>query len=610
MKKLFFLLALVTSVGMHAQLHKNLDSLEVFAKRSVADIQVLEIDSTVLQFLGTENLGDVLQKHSGINVNANGFFGQVSSPSSGGLGSDHVKIYWEGVELNQLTLGSFDLSLFPTFLAGKVRINSGSDFNTLSGTASGLGVNIQTAHGGNNQLNFGVGSFGYYRTSVKVSDQKGRVNFSVQPYIISSQNNFEYEEKQPRDVVLKESEHNALQQYGVMADVRVGTQWKTGIWAQKRSKQLPSILQQSGASSALQLDENYRVFTRFNPNSKWEWQADYSNDNLVYRDKLDKGADYDIHSTMKLQRLGNHLRYRFYVKQFKIQAQSQVLYYNVLSSGFSNTKDQWRIQNQLTLEYKKGPIYARVASKLVGIESQKWQNTLMASAGYSYKKVTLSYGVNQRFKAPDFNDLYWANGGNPDLKNEEGWSHYFLLHTEGKWTAELKATHTELKNKIQWIPTGNNWSPINIHQLRNFALDAKVGRNWKKENHHVGFTAFANRTIANEMDVVTGDYRPEQVIYLPLYKAGVTANLERKNWQLSTSAYVMSERFTEPNNDELFALKPYYNMDLGISRMMEINTTSCRLQLQINNVLNNTELLTLSRPNPGRYYRINIVIEI
>lgn len=609
MKKLFFLLALVTSVGMHAQLHKNLDSLEVFAKKSVADIQVQEIDSTVLQFLGTENLGDVLQKHSGINVNANGFFGQVSSPSSGGLGSDHVKIYWEGVELNQLTLGSFDLSLFPSFLAGKVSLNSGSDFNTLGGTASGLGVNIESGNGDKNQLNFGVGSFGYYKASVKISEQIGRVNFSVQPYIISSQNNFEYEEKQPRDVVVKKSEHNALQQYGVMADVRFATQWKAGVWAQKRKKQLPSILQQSGVSSALQLDENYRVFTRFNPNSQWEWQADFSNDKLVYRDKLDKGADYDINSNMNLQRLGNHVRYRFYVKQFKIQAQSQALYYNVLSSGFSNTIEQWRSQNQLSVEYKKGPVYARLASKLVGIESQKWQNTLMASAGYSYKKFTLSYGVNQRFKAPDFNDLYWANGGNPDLKNEEGWSHYVLLHQEGKWVSELKITHTELKNKIQWIPNGNNWSPINIHQLRSLAFDAKIGRNWKKEDHSLGFNAFVNRTVANEMDVATGEYRLEKVIYLPLYKAGVSAHLDSKAWTFSASSYAMSKRYTDSNNEDLFALQAYYNIDAGISKKIMLNETPCRLQLQVNNVLNNTELLALSLPNPGRYYRLNITLE-
>tara|TARA_R110001592_G_scaffold307299_3_gene580986 strand:- start:2123 stop:3955 length:1833 start_codon:yes stop_codon:yes gene_type:complete len=609
MKKIVFLLAFFTSVGMQGQLHKNLDSIEVFARRSVADIQVQQIDSTILQFSAAENLGDILQKHSGINVNANGFFGQVSSPSSGGLGSDHVKIHWEGVELNQLTLGSFDLSLFPSFLAGKVSLNSGSDFNTLGCTASGLGVNIESGNGDKNQLNFGVGSFGYYRASVKISEQIDGINFSIQPYIISSQNNFEYEEKRPRDVVLKESDHNALQQYGVMAEVRLGTQWKTGVWAQKRSKQLPSILQQSGASSALQLDENYRFFTRFNPNSRWEWQADYSNDNLVYRDKLDKGSDYNINSVMKLQRLGNHVRYRFYVNQFKIQAQSQALYYNVLSSGFSNTMDQWRSQNQLSVEYKKGSVYARLASKLVGIESQKWQNTLMASLGYSFKKLTLSYGVNQRFKAPDFNDMYWANGGNPDLKNEEGWSHYFLFHKEGKWVSELKVSHTELKNKIQWIPNGNNWSPINIHQLRSLAFDAKIGRNWQKENHHVGFNAFANRTVANEMDVVTGDYRSEQVIYLPLYKVGVSAHLKSKAWTFSTSSYAMSKRFTESTNQELFALQAYYNIDAGVGKKLMLNDTPCSLQVQVNNVLNNTELLALSRPNPGRYYRLNITLE-
>jgi iron complex outermembrane receptor protein len=606
MKKLLFLIVFIAPSWVCAQLHKNLDSIEVFAKTSVADVQVQHVDSIVLQFLGTENLGDVLQKHSGINVNANGFFGQVSSPSSGGLGSDHVKVHWEGVELNQLTLGSFDLSLFPTFLADGVIVNSGSDFNTLGGNASGLGVNIQSNASQGNELGFGFGSFGYHQARVKVSERVGAIQFTMQPYIISSENDFRYEEKLPREVVEKVSEHNALQQVGFMMNAIIGEKLKTGVWAQNRQKQLPNILQENGAPAALQLDRNYRAFMRFNPSNHWEWQLDYSNDQLQYRDKLGREIDYSINSKIDIQRLGNHLRYRYYVKHFKIQAQSQILYYSINSSGFSKRVNQWRSQNQLSVEFKKSGWYGKLASKLLSIEGEDLRNTVMASVGYSFGKTTLSYGINQRFKAPDFNDLFWANGGNPDLKNEEGWSHYALLHHKGRWISELKMTHIQLKNKIQWIPNGNNWSPINIYQMRSLSMDVRVGRKWTKDFGRFGFNVFANHTTANEMNGETGEFKAEQVIYLPRYKVGVNGSVNNKKCGVSISAYGMDKRFTDRDNQEIFALLPYYSVDAGISRQLFLGNTLSMLQLQVSNVLNNTELLTLSRPNPGRYYRLTL----
>ena len=513
MKKLLYIIAFLAPNWAFAQLHKNLDSLEVYAQKSVADAHVYSFDSNLIQFSKSENLGDILQKHSAINVNVNGFFGQVSSPASGGLGSDHVKIHWEGVELNQLTLGSFDLSLFPTFLASGISINSGSDFNTLGGNASGLGVNIETSKRVANQLEFETGSFAHYRTSARVAQQIGRTHLVVQPYFISSENNFEYQEKGPREVLTKESKHNALEQFGWMTNLAVGSKFRAGMWSQNRKKQLPLTLQQNGIAAGLQLDNNMRLFARYNPSTHWEWQGDFSRDDLQYRDKLGNELDYSINSKINLQRWGNHLRYRFYAKHFKFQAQSQLLHYWVNSSGFGKKIEQWRTQNQFSAEYKNKAWYGRVASKLQAIEGQKWRNTIMASVGYAFQNTTVSYGINQRFKAPDFNDLYWANGGNPDLKNEEGWSHFAFISRQAKWNTELKFTHTELKNKIQWIPNGRNWSPINLQQLRSFAVDAKVGRQWKIKDRLFGLDAFANHTRANEWDTNREDYAEEQVIF-------------------------------------------------------------------------------------------------
>ena len=603
MKRIIFLVACIMPLALLCQEIHNLDSVEVFARRRAADVHIQTMDSAVLKNSATENLGDVLQKSSSINVNANGFFGQVSSPSVGGLGSDHVKIHWEGIELNQLTLGSFDLSLFPSFLASSVTINSGSDFNTLNTGAFGSGINI-TSSSTANQFALGFGSFGYRNAFIQVSETYKKLNVSVKPYIIYGDNDFKYLEKRPRETVEKTSDHNVLEQQGLQSSIAYGDKLKAGIWWQGRSKQLPATLQQNKNSKAIQFDKNQRIFLRYTPNVHWYVQGDYSNDYLSYRDKLSSGSDYSINSNIRIARYGLNARYRTYLGPVRIQTETQILNYNVESSGFSSIISQWRTQHKVSAFYQKKWFFGNIASKLIAIESEPSRNTLSAAIGANHNANSISYGMDQRYKLPDFNDLYWAQGGNPNLKNEEGLSHYVLFTHSRKIEFDFKINYTNLVNKIQWIPGPQYWSPINIGRMRSVSFDANAGKHLAIESVKVKLNAFANYSRAQVFE--NDAFQSEQVPYLPAYKVGFSADAVRNNTSLFVSSYYMSKRYTDFNNDELFALGAYWNVDLGITQQYKLGNTPVALQLKVNNLLNNTELLALSRPNPGRYFRFTL----
>lgn len=587
-----------------------LDSVDVFASRSVANSNIQNIDSAAINHAANENLADLLQKNASIHINSNGFFGQVSSPSVGGLGSDHVKVHWEGIELNQLTLGSFDLSLFPTFLAGNVAINSAADFNTLNTGSLGAGINITSATSSSNSFSLGFGSFAYKRASLKISETIKNVQISIQPYIIYGENNFEFIEKRPREDLKKRSEHNALQQKGLESKIRFSDKLSSGFWLQSRSKQLPATLNQNKDSKAIQKDENFRTYLRYTPNVHWQLQGDYSNDYLAYRDKIGNEIDYSINSRIGIERYASHARYRTYFGPLKLQAEGQFLQYKVKSTGFSNTINQWRSNEKLSAFYKKNIFFAQLSTKLIGAEGNKWRNTISSALGIQKNNYSISYGIAQRFKLPDFNDLYWAQGGNPNLKNEKGYSQHLLYTLQKKWRYELKATYTELDNKIQWVPGPQYWSPINIGQLRSVSLDAKAERSIKINKTSIDINTFANYTRAQTFNETSDAYNTNQVPYVPAFKLGASGNI---NWQKNSvfvSTYYTSKRFTDFNNQEIFALSPYLNVDLGISRNLSIGKAPVRLQFDVNNLLNNTKLLALARPNPGRYYRLSVTFDI
>lgn len=87
------------------------------------------------------------------------------------------------------------------------------------------------------------------------------------------------------------------------------------------------------------------------------------------------------------------------------------------------------------------------------------------------------------FHAPDFNDLFWPDSGNPNLKPEESTGYDFGI--EKKWSegirSDLTYFHNRFKNLIEWRPEGPNWwdpwRPINVSSAKTEGVEAVL--DWK-----------------------------------------------------------------------------------------------------------------------------------
>jgi len=245
--------------------------------------------------------------------------------------------------------------------------------------------------------------------------------------------------------------------------------------------------------------------------------------------------------------------------------------------------------------------------------------------------LKLSYG--KAFRAPTFNDLYWPDGGNKDLKPEKGESlGAGLLFTGRGISSQVFVFHRKVKNLISWQPLGEKglWQPFNLDRSNSSGVELELDYRIS-ENLDCGVNYSYNRgeEIKNELvyyDFLSGEKRfeelkrkarflPENILNLnlnlkplPSFSAQFTFNFrsEKLNYYPDYSSYPEIRYVTK-------SLKPNANLDINFNQTIK-NLT---LFLKVNNLFEDktptqfgNSMSDLDYPNPGRRIFAGIRLEM
>jgi len=140
----------------------------------------------------------------------------------------------------------------------------------------------------------------------------------------------------------------------------------------------------------------------------------------------------------------------------------------------------------LTAEYKPVKQFMIIPSvKTVFANKGDAQFTAVPKLGFLWNvtdSLTIRNNYFRSFKFPDFEELYWGDGGvaavgNPDLKPEDGWGGD--LGVEWRITKNINLENVFftqwLKDSIHWYPgAGGIWRPENVGEAMFFGLDNKL----------------------------------------------------------------------------------------------------------------------------------------
>lgn len=661
----FFLLILsqvVDAQNKKSQLDsiQHLDTVVVTSykiDKNVIPVQVLS--GSQLEKLSVHSVADALRYFSGVQIKDYGGIGGLKTVNIRSLGSNHVGVFYDGIELSNAQNGVIDLGRFSLDNMESISLYNGqksSIFQSAKDYSSASSIYMATrvplfekAKWNNLNISIKGGSFETYNPSVywehRISN-KISSSFSSEYMYTSGRYKFSYAKKNGYDTteVRKNGDVRVLRIEGALfGHVKAG-EWKTKIYFYNSGRGYPgaAVREEPGkfTHQDRQWDDNLFVQGSYRKNVGHSYSllcnGKYAYDYLHYR------------SDPRLDVTTMYVDNKYRQQEIYISAAHLFTIFDWWSMSLSNDF-QWNKLNANLIEFVYPRRYSilTVAATFIQFKRFKFQASILHSyvdektrkTGASAKNkneftptVVASYqpfvmkGLNLRafykriFRMPTLNDLYYTFIGNKDLKPE--YTHqYNLGFTYAKDFRNIRIKRLELqvdgyynvvKNKIVAMPTSNQfrWTMINLGYVEIRGIDVAVQGMWKIAE--VGMNARLNYTYQKAQDFTDpgSSYYGGQIPYIPWYSSSAILSASYKEWDAQYSFIYTGKRYESVANIPENYARPWYTSDFSLTRRLIFKRRVWKISGEVNNIFNQQYEVVQCYPMPGINFKIKINILI
>ena len=226
--------------------------------------------------------------------------------------------------------------------------------------------------------------------------------------------------------------------------------------------------------------------------------------------------------------------------------------------------------------------------------------------------VMLKASISRNYRFPTLNDLYFLPGGNPNLKNEQGFSYdagvSFDVGKKGiyKLSGGANWFDSYIDDWIIWLPTTKGFfSPRNVKKVHAYGVEVKANfavqpaKDWLIDlNGSYSWTPSINEgEKMSPADQSVG----KQLPYVPKHSASLTGRLSWRTWAFLYKWAFYSERYTMSSNDYTLTghLPEYFMSNVSLEKNLFFKPVDIQLKFAVNNLFNEDYLSVLSRPMPG-----------
>ncbi len=603
----------------------QIKTVEVIDEKPPEAYKVVELDSVAIH--QATSLSELLNNSSPIFVKTYGS-GSLASVSFRGTGASHTSVLWNGIVLNSPMNGQVDFSLFPTPFIDNAELNFGA-----SGLVNGTGAlggsvslnNTTTFNKGFfSTLQQSVGSFNNYISNFKLGYSNQQWFTETQLYLNTNDHNFEYTniafKEQPRI-----TQQNAkTKQYGLQQAIfRRFKKSQLGVrfWYFNSDRQLPTnmlVNNDVNTQNETQADESFRGILEwkgFTSKFNYKITTAFLKDKLIYNDSLS-----NIYSESNTQVIDNKINGTFYLNnQFQIKNIVSIRHEQAKADGFNESHQRFNNHWLFGVSKQFKRLDATLFNRLIMV-ADKIQ-PIAPSVGVQYNvlkrnnlKIKANTAINYNY--PTFNDLYWAAGGNSDLKPEKSEMaelglNYTISHQKTIINTELTGFYSHVYDWIIWLPTASSiWSPSNLREVENKGLEynLKVKTTYQKLNltfnGNYAYTLSTNLKAKNDYDNSVN----KQLIYVPYHQINHTFGAAIKNFYLTYNYNYTGKRFMTTDNN--WYLPPNFISNVSLSKTVKLNPqTKLNVGFKINNIFNQDYQAIAWRAMPGRNYLITLTLQ-
>lgn len=594
------------------------------------------ISSRDIELRNIQNIGQALEKISGVTMKNYGGSGDIKTVSIRGSTGSQVLVLIDGQRINSAETGDVDFSAVPMEGIERIEVVRGGASALYGADAVGGVVNIITKSKAGNE-NIGAkakllgGSFGTYGLEAS-ADYSGKSLFSFLSYKrLKSDGDFPFFPS-PGVEVKRQNGDFASREFFGKGEYTSGelgmekTLTLTGQLFTSDAGAAGMITQPSPAarrkdrSQSLNLVYQQKVATPYN---SIRVQSYLRNAEFFYDDPL---AYVPVHSYNHSTSLGAEVQGRMVLSDW-----------NVLTAGYAFRNDgvtslqlgprKTRKTNSLYLqeELDGSSISPSLARRIVAIPALRWDSFSDFGSRISPKigaavstgepwQVSLKSNFGASFRAPSFDDLYWPRDafaiGNADLKPETGqdFDAGFMVRIPflGGVSVNLTYFHNSITDMILWQPggIGGLWSPKNIGRASLRGIEAKISvsprRNVLRFDWNYTYLDPRNRTDAPNVKDKVLPYRPQHVHNL-------SAELNVAGVSLVATASFTSKRYITESNTAF--LPSYHTIDLLAAYVVPFTPLKPMVSLEVKNIEDADYKVMEGFPMPGREFRFTASFE-
>lgn len=614
-------------------------------------IPVQQLSGKELQRLNSHNIADALRYFSGIQIKDYGGVGGLKTVNIRSMGTNHVGVFYDGIELGNAQNGTVDLGRFSLDNMESVTLYNGQKSAIFQpakdfGSAGSIYLQSRTPQfKGEKRHNvkaaFKTGSFGLvnpsflweHRLSQNVSS-----SLSAEYMYTTGKYKFTYRVKNGYDTtaVRQNGDVNAVRIEGGLFGKFKGGYWRMKGYFYRSERGYPGAIVRNKFTHE---DRQWDTNTFFQGSMKKDFSPCYS---LLLNVKY--AYDYlhylaDPNRDESLMYTNNH----YYQHEVYTSTANRITLFPWWSLNFS-TDYQFNLLNAdlkdfayprrhsflfagaTAFDFNKLKMQASLLSTVVHdevtqINSQaagnkvEWTPTAILSyRPFAPIDFNLRAFYKRIFRMPTLNDLYYTFIGNTDLEPEYT-NQYNIGFTYSKdfthtWLKRIEIQtdfyYNEVENKIIATPTSNffRWTMINLGKVEIRGVDVAVQTEWQlgRElflNGRVNYTYQKAQDFTNPEDEFYGG----QIPYIPWHSGSANLNASFRRWEANYSFIYTGERYSSSANIPVNYQLPWYTSDCSIAYRHPLRKGNLKATLEVNNLLNQQYEVVACYPMPGINFR-------
>lgn len=651
--------ALAVSLALSAQ--ETLREVSVFARRPIKDIGVEKtvIDSAALKENLALSMADILAFNSSIFVKNHGR-ATLSTVAFRGTAAGHTQVTWNGMRINNPMIGSTDFSTIPSYFVDQAAIIPGT--SSVGETGGGLGGLVrlgtlpQIDPGFSVRYIQGIGSFSTFDEFLRLTYGSSRWRSSTRVSFSSSENDYPYT-NHDKKVNIYDDDNNVIGQRHPRERNRSGSfrdlhilqevyyaassrdRLSLSAWYVNSNREIPLLTTDYGEETEFenrQREQTVRAvlaWNRYEADWKTSVSAGYSHSHTAYDYKRQPAPGLPM---AQLTRSRSDVN-TFYARAEGDWSLNRKWFFTANIAAYQHLVRS--VDRNIVLTDGNNAIigYDKGRAELSGAISAKWQPVDRLGLSLVLREemfgkqwaplipaffidgvisrkgnLTARASVSRNHRFPSLNDMYFMPGGNPDLRNESGFTYdaglSFSIGGPKAWSIGGSATWFEsyIDDWIIWLPTTKGFfTPRNLNKVHSYGVELRMNAVWQPARQWLldisssySWTPSVNKGPAmSDADRSVG----KQLPYVPRHSASLTGRLSWRSWSLLYKWNWYSRRFTMTDNDNTISgsLPVYFMNNVSLEKSLSFRPLDVNLKLAVNNLFNEDYISVLSRPMPG-----------